>query len=226
MKENHGKEKKIHRKDILWEVLYYLSIFTIMIGVLCGQQTTSAPRVINGYSIFHVLTSSMETEIPKGSLVITKSVDTTTLEPGDDITYMVDTTTSITHRIVGLVEDYQGTGELAFETKGIANKQKDLAPVLSCNIVGKVIYHNYYLGKGIGFITSYWYLILIYLMLYLVIKNGIIKLFERRDKKLEETKKSEQHRSETNKRIYEEETERIYQELLEHYNTGGDNYDH
>ena len=58
------------------------------------------PKSIAGISIFTVLTSSMENEIPKGSLVVAKYMEPSELKIGDDITFMISETTKITHRII------------------------------------------------------------------------------------------------------------------------------
>lgn len=223
MKEDKKDTVEKKSKKSLWDGFYYLSIMVIMCVLLLGQQTANAPRVIQGYSVFYVLTSSMEPEVPKDSLVITKVVETSTLQIGDDITFMVGPTTSITHRIVGIVEDYKGSNEPAFETKGVANKQKDSALVPTSNIVGKVVYSNYYLGKAAGFVLNYWYLVLVYLILYLALKKGILGFYDQRDKKLEKKKNQE---SSTQYQIsFEQEIANIYAELEEYYNRGGDYYD-
>ena len=116
-----------------------------MIVAALFVRTTSdgAPRSLAGYSGMIVLTESMQSEIPKGSLVIAQQVDPETLQIGDDITYMANQTTSVTHRIVGINENYENTGQRAFQTQGIMNDQPDSQPVPAVNVVGKVVFHSY-----------------------------------------------------------------------------------
>ena len=64
-----------------------------------------------------------------------------TLQIGDDITYMANQTTSVTHRIVGIMENYENTGQRAFEAQGVMNSEPDRQPVPAVNVVGKVVYH-------------------------------------------------------------------------------------
>ena len=102
----------------------------------------------------------MQAEIPKGSLVIAQQVDPKTLQIGDDITFMANPTTTVTHRIIGIIEDYEDTGQRAFQTQGIMNDEPDAQPVPAVNVVGKVIFHSEVLGQIAGFMGQYWLFIL------------------------------------------------------------------
>ncbi len=161
------KKLRKQKKQIIWDVLFYVVLVFFVVGVFLAKGTggDGQVRTIAGYSAFTVLSSSMEREIPKGSLVITKHVDPGTLRIGDDITYMANQTTTVTHRIIGIIEEYEDTGGRAFETKGIMNENPDKKPVMAVNVVGKVIYHNLTLGKVRDFICDYWAVILFLMVL-------------------------------------------------------------
>ena len=58
-----------------------------------------------GLHPFVVLSGSMEPEYHVGSLIYVKSVDYKTLQVGDDITYMLDEDTVVTHRIIEVLVD-------------------------------------------------------------------------------------------------------------------------
>ena len=58
-----------------------------------------------GLKPFVVLSGSMEPEYHVGSLIYVKSVDYKTLQVGDDITYMLDKDTVVTHRIIEVLVD-------------------------------------------------------------------------------------------------------------------------
>ncbi|MFQ9797865.1 MAG: signal peptidase I [Clostridia bacterium] len=104
------------------EVVFYGLLLLLIIAALFVRTTSDgAPKSLAGYSGMIVLTESMQSEIPKGSLVIAQQVDPETLQIGDDITYMANQTTSVTHRIVGIIENYENTGQRAFQTQGIMN---------------------------------------------------------------------------------------------------------
>lgn len=158
---------KPQKKGKFWDVVFYAALIVLVLGVLVIKSSgNGAPVIIGGFSIQHVLTASMQDEIPRGSLVMTRQVDPATLQVGDDISYMRNETTTVTHRIVGIIQDYQNTGQLAFETQGIMNREKDAQPVPAVNVVGKVIFHSYALGVVMNFLSRFWYFIVLFLLLF------------------------------------------------------------
>lgn len=149
------------KQNRLLETLSNLLFYAVIIGVVLGaflikSGGSGRPTMIAGYSAFTVLTSSMEDVYPKGSLIITKSVDANDLHVGDDITFMVSETSSITHRIIGIEENYLDTGERAFETQGVMNENADKEPAAAANVVGKVIFCSPGLGKAASFTRKNW----------------------------------------------------------------------
>lgn len=148
------------------DVLFYLVLLAIVVGALMWKESTTTVRTFAGFSAFTVLSGSMETEIPKGSLIITRQVDPDTLQVGDDITYMRDATTTITHRIVEIVEDYQQTGQRAFRTQGVMNAEPDKQLVPAVNVVGKVVFHSHLAGQVVGVVSRYWHLAVLFLLLF------------------------------------------------------------
>lgn len=147
---------------VIRNVMFYLALVLLLVVALFVRTGNSgAPNSLAGYCGMIVLTESMQDTIPKGSLIITKSVEPASLKIGDDITFMANRTTTLTHRIVGITESYQETGERAFETKGTMNAQPDQQPVLASNVVGKVIFHSKALGTVSNVISAYWPVILL-----------------------------------------------------------------
>lgn len=185
----HAHEKKRGISGI-WNKMYYLVLLCAFVNLLLNQQNGS-PRVIGGFGVFNVLTGSMESEIPKGSLVITRKVKQDNLQIGDDITFMVGTATSITHRIVGTIENYNNTGYRGFETKGLENLNKDKDVVVFPNIIGKVVFHNYTLGRVFVFIQTYWLQALVYIVLFAAIRKLLMKVLDGKSQRLEESEESE-----------------------------------
>jgi signal peptidase I len=102
------------------------------------------PRATHGVALT-VLTGSMAPDIPVGSTVIDRPVDTGTLHVGDIATYQkapgVDE--YITHRIVKIDTS---TTPTTFTFKGDANRGPDITPVPATAIRGKVWFHVPYLG--------------------------------------------------------------------------------
>ena len=152
--EKSGKSKAL---SIISNVLFYLVIFGVVIGALLIKSSSGGkPTVIAGFSAFRVLSSSMEDVYPKGSLIVSKSVDPNELAVGDDITFMVSETSSITHRIIGITQNYAGTGKPGFETQGTMNEKPDKDMVAAANVVGKVVFSSKALGDLANFMKNNW----------------------------------------------------------------------
>jgi signal peptidase len=98
-----------------------------------------------------VISGSMEPAIQTGSVVIVRPVDTTTIQQGDIIMFSsLDKKSLTTHRVVK-TEPETGKG---FITKGDANNNPDITPVLPDQIVGIVAFNIPYLGLLTGFIKT------------------------------------------------------------------------
>lgn len=107
-------------------------------------------RVI-GLDVYTVLSGSMEPNLPVGSLIYVKDVDSADLEAGDVITYMASEKVVVTHRIVEVVPDENDPSVLRFRTKGDANNTEDEGLVHSNNILGSPVFHI----PLLGYVSSY-----------------------------------------------------------------------
>jgi len=145
------------RWALLGDILYYLGLAAFVLGVFLFRGAGGGPPAqVLGFSAMRVLTTSMGEELPQGSLIITRSVDPNELQIGDDITYFISEDITVTHRIVGVTEDYIGSGQPAFTTQGIANSSPDARLVPAQNVVGKVIFHSLFLGQLFAFLRAQW----------------------------------------------------------------------
>jgi len=149
--DNDGVSKVITG---IFDFFFYILLAVIVIVIVLTVRTNNTPHIVLGYSVLTVLTPSMQSEIPQGSFVLTKSIDPNNLKLGDDITYARTTDSTVTHRIVGIYENYQSSGKRGFETKGIENSKTDQQIVMEENIVGKVIYHNLLIGNILSFVRK------------------------------------------------------------------------
>ena len=165
-KKKKAKKEEKSLKSLVGDVVFYCALIVVVAVVLMIRGKGEGPTTFAGYSAFTVLSSSMQDEIPKGSLIITKRVDPNTLEIGDDITYMRDASSTVTHRIVGIMENYNETGQRAFRTQGIMNAEPDSTPVVAVNVVGRVVFHSLILGQIVEFISAYWYLAVLFVLLF------------------------------------------------------------
>lgn len=178
--QKHLAPKKPSRKGrilrMVGNMVFYCMLVLVVVSALFIRATSNgAPRSLAGFTGMLVLTESMQSEIPKGSLVIAKATEPKMLQIGDDITYMANQTTTITHRIVGIIENYENTGQRAFQTQGIMNAQPDKKPVPAANVVGKVVFHNAVLGTIAGFIGEYW----LFLLFVLAVMIGLAVILTR-----------------------------------------------
>jgi signal peptidase I len=132
-----GKMKKY--ANLVSIVLFYAALAALVVGVYLFA--SGGKGTIFGYTYMNVISSSMQSVLPKGSLVIVKEVDPKSIAVGNDITFINSEQMSVTHRVVSIMEDYEGTGERGFETKGVNNDEADFEIVQAANVVGVVKMH-------------------------------------------------------------------------------------
>ena len=171
---------KKHAGKWIGDIAFYLFLIVLVVSAaLLKGGDSGAPKSLAGFSMFTVLTGSMQDEIPQGSLVITQQTDPRELKIGDDVTYLSSPTTTVTHRIVGIIEKYNNTGQRAFETQGIMNAKPDEQPVPAGNVVGKVIFHSYALGRAFTVLSEHWLVFLILLVLTVALIKTLKIVFGR-----------------------------------------------
>lgn len=82
------KKQQKKKKSFFGDLLFYGVLIALIVGVVVltgsGGQ---GPRSFAGFTVQTVLTSSMESVFPKGSLVISRYTEPDTLAIGDDITF-------------------------------------------------------------------------------------------------------------------------------------------
>jgi len=142
--EKKPQQKSLKKKRGLFtaisDMLFSLAVIMILFIVLVPGSNDGTPKTIFNYSYFTVVSPSMQDEIPQGSFILVKNIDPLALTTGDNITYMADRSTSVTHKIVGIYENYDNSGTRGFQTQGVNNPNPDSEIVYEANIVGKVIF--------------------------------------------------------------------------------------
>ena len=93
-----------------------------------------------GLKPYSVLSGSMQSVYPTGSLLYIKDVNPETLEVGDVITYKMAGDTLCTHRIVELVPDKNDPDTIRFRTKGDENDSADGSLVEYDTVMGKAVF--------------------------------------------------------------------------------------
>ena len=179
-----SKDEKRGIFTIISDSLFYMAILMILFYALTTG-TDGTPKVIMGYSYFTVLTSSMQDEIPKGSFILVKQTDPQSLQEGDNITYMRDRSTSVTHKIVEIHENYQNSGARGFRTKGVNNINQDREIVYESNVVGRVILTVPALGAAISYLGANIYIVFIIFGLCTILSFCIRGLFAKAERRCE-----------------------------------------
>lgn len=112
----------------------------ILAAVILACLPMTIPRFM-GYEIYHVVSGSMEPEIPAGSAVYVEKVLPEEVREGEIIAFRRGDTV-IVHRVVSnrTVEGY-------FITKGDANEQEDMDEAEYDRLIGRVIRHYPMLGR-------------------------------------------------------------------------------
>lgn len=143
------------RRGSLWasisNIVFYAALIAIVMGaVLIGGKNNGSTRFF-GFQYFEVMSGSMQSVIPQGSLVITKQIPSGQIRAGDDITFLRSDEENVTHRVIEVVPDYNGAGTTGFRTQGTDNPGPDPDIVDARNVVGVVQAHV----PGLGFTLRY-----------------------------------------------------------------------
>ncbi len=122
-----------------------LLVFAVLLCLWVTLQVMSKGYVnLFGYSLFRVVTGSMEPTIPVGSLLVCRQIGMEGVQVGDIICFRAQESAifgqMMTHRVTDIftVED----GSLLFQTRGDANLVADGFMVSQTNFVGKVIWYT------------------------------------------------------------------------------------
>ncbi len=135
--QNTGKmsKKVVSALVTLLLVCTIFLCFTVVMQVLSRGYAS-----IGGYSLFRVVTGSMEPTIPTGSLIVSSSVDIDAVQVDDVICFRSKSSDmlgrSITHRVIGISTD--ANGQIQLQTKGDANVAADGYYVTADNLIGRV----------------------------------------------------------------------------------------
>lgn len=129
----------------LWQ---RLSTALVVVFVFCAIFLVGARLM--GYQVFTVISGSMSPAYNVGDLIYVKKVDTSRIEAGMPITFVLNEDLVIaTHRVVEV-----DAANKHFYTKGDANDTVDAAPVHFNNVIGVPQFRIPYLGYVSDFIQN------------------------------------------------------------------------
>lgn len=140
--QSGGRSKKSLKSYIVSMTVLALSV---LICVIVTVQTLVNGYVnIFGYSVFRVVTGSMEPTIPIGAVLLSRETGVDDVEVGDIICFRSRESSHygsiVTHRVVSISEDENGKKYL--ESRGDANYSSDPYFVQEENLIGKVIWYT------------------------------------------------------------------------------------
>lgn len=121
---------------------------TVLVLVIAFMAMMYVPRLF-GVTPYVVLSGSMEPTYHVGSLIFVNE-DFEKIEVGDPITFYLNSTTLVTHRVIGIDEE-----QMLYTTKGDANNTADFKPVSYNNIVGVPVFTIPLMGYVAVYVVSF-----------------------------------------------------------------------
>lgn len=141
--QEETNKKSLKKKIISIVVSVVLALALIGCVSVIAQVLSKGYVSIANYSMFRVVTGSMEPAIPVGSLLISQQVDIDQIQVGDVVNYRSREQgmfgVIITHRVIAIHRNAEG--QIFLETKGDANQYPD----------GHLVDENYFIGKTVFF---------------------------------------------------------------------------
>ena len=157
--------KTVHHRRIASGISTFIYYSLTIVLVLSAWIYAQNGRLFLGdYQMHNVLTGSMESVYPPGTLIFTKPIDPKDLVAGNDITFYLDATTTVVHRITVVHENFNNSGRPAFTTKGVDNEREDSNILLADNVIGKVVFFVPHIGNISKNISSQFPMIIAFLI--------------------------------------------------------------
>lgn len=162
--ETHNNTKKtkpgFNRRKFLRTFSTVCLVLAMILCVVVVSQILSQGYVsIAGYSMFRVVTPSMEPTLPVGALLIAEEVPISDVQVDDIVVFRSKSSEMlgavITHRVIDVLES--ANGEIFLETMGDNNKYPDASYVEQKNIIGRVVFHTAdgnFFSEVLGSLTS------------------------------------------------------------------------
>lgn len=202
-------------KKIIVGIVALIAVCMMVFTIVSVAVFDRTDRSLFGYRAFIVLSDSMSaTDFNAGDLIFSKTVDPTTLQAGDIISYVSQNDDNfgevVTHKIRTLTVD--NNGNPGFITYGTTTNTDDEGVVTYQYILGKYVGHIPGVGKFFNFLKTvpgYIVCILVPFLVLIIIEGvRVISLFKRYKKEQqaaidEERKQVEKEREENQKMMQE-----------------------
>lgn len=216
-------------------------ILAMALCVVVVSQVLSQGYVsIGGYSMFRVVTPSMEPTLPVGALLLSEEITVAEAQIGDIVVFRSKQSDMlgaiITHRVIDVLEN--ANGEIFLETQGDNNLYPDASYVEQKNIIGRVVFHtgdgNVFSGLISGLTSPmgfFAFIVIPCLIVGVVIMRGTIKNIrtemELLTQELEETEENNNAKmkaleKQMGQQAYQQLCDRLRNELLEELKQSAD----
>jgi signal peptidase len=129
-------------------------LVVVLLALIAPFVVYAVPATVGAEASYVVLTASMTPAIAPGDVVIVDSVPARDIAVGDVIVFeqQAGDAIPITHRVIG-VERSADTPP-AFQTKGDANEDADLAAVTPDRLIGRVVFSIPLIGHVVQFVGT------------------------------------------------------------------------
>lgn len=146
--EKSQKKPRRYKARIISGFTTLLLLMAVVLCLFVVVQSMSHGYVrMGGYSLFRVVTGSMEPAIPVGTVLLAQETPIEKVEPDDIVCFRSTNPGSegmiVTHRVMKVYDTPNGVRCLM--TKGDHNPSMDIDPVTQTNLIGLVIRHT---GEG------------------------------------------------------------------------------
>ena len=153
------KQNGLKKKIISIVVSVVLALALVACVTVVAQVLSKGYVSVGKYSLFRVVTGSMEPAIPVGSLLISQDMPIGDIQVGDVVNFRSREPGMfgiiITHRVIGVHQN--GDGQIFLETKGDANQYPDGHLVDENYLIGKTVFYTKQdnpVAKVLNFLTS------------------------------------------------------------------------
>ncbi len=157
-------QKRSNIASNISSIILGLSLLLLLVTILMIA-SGHKDRNFLGVRFFSVLSDSMKPTFQAGDLVVGRSVDVSTLEKGDIITFKSSDPLSfnhlITHQVIKVIDK---DGTLSFKTKGINVAQADDVPAAADRVISK---YNFSIPKA-GYLFDFFQTTTGYVVLFLL----------------------------------------------------------
>jgi len=134
--------------------VWHVATWVVILGAVAALVVAVLVPRLAGATPYVVLSSSMEPDLPPGTLVVVRPTPIDRIGVGDVVTYQLRSGEPVvaTHRVVAASTDL--TGETTLVTQGDANDVADEHPVRDVQLRGRLWYAVPWLGHATTVLTG------------------------------------------------------------------------